>query len=599
MGHVNVGHRWLLRVAMDLLYMSVTTTRGNRYVLVMVDCFTRWTEAFPLPDKTAQSVADAFFNQVVCRFGMPSVIHSDQGREFENKIMQELCLLGGSHKTKTTPYHPESDGMVERFNRTLLMMLAMFAGKNRDDWDDLLPAVMMAYRSSVHESTGFSPYRLMFGEECTLPMDIGLPTEQLQSSDEITSPYAVWVRDALEEAYEQVRLHSGQVVQRQKRLYDRRAVKRNFTVGDWVMRYYAPAKKCKLDSAWIGPSGLSDSDGTLPGRQKDTAPPPPPGAVSWLTTKESSIKPSVIVLGASTMHRTMQSSLSIAAAPSAEEGGATGNRLAPPARCSRDCSVSVTSSVDVSSATLISVQSGVKSASVELDSSCVIHPFHVHKMDSGPVRLMTIAHAFNYQVAVLRDGVKSALRVGRSRKAEKCFLTNGNISWGQQVAVMFQIVSTLMAEVPEFALKMMELRGKQPHMQLVNDPWGHDGKCVEACDCLESDRTGAFVHCLIPPLDHTGLIPGDNSDDSDIVSVGFAFRDDCGYLGVGRAGSIPFVSERPGAYGRLLLAVYVRWKSGLLISSDWLRPVTRGAWRGVLSGQVDEPYPTHDPGESS
>ena len=139
MGHVAVGHRWE-RVAMDLLDMSVTTSRGNRYVLVIVDCFTRWTEAFPLPDKTAQSVADAFFNQVVCRFGMPAVIHSDQGREFENKILQELCLMGGSHKTRTAPYHPESDGMVERFNRTLLMMLAMFAGKNRDDWDDLLPA---------------------------------------------------------------------------------------------------------------------------------------------------------------------------------------------------------------------------------------------------------------------------------------------------------------------------------------------------------------------------------------------------------------------------------------------------------------------------
>ena len=583
MGHVNVGHRWE-RVAMDLLDMSVTTTRGNRYVLVMVDCFTRWTEAFPLPDKTAQSVADAFFNQVVWRFGMPTVIHSDQGREFENKIMQEICLLGGSHKTKTTPYHPESDGMVERFNRTLLMMLAMFAGKNRDDWDDLLPAVMMAYRSSVHESTGFSPYRLMFGEECTLPMDIGLPTEQLQSPDEITSPYAVWVRDALEEAYEQVRLHSGQVVQRQKRLYDRRAVKRTFTVGDWVMRYYAPAKKCKLDSAWIGPYLVVSFMGWTIGIQKDpNSPivmihcqdakkiPGPPGAVSWLTSKESSIKPSVTVLGASTMHRTMPSSLSMASAPSAVEGEVTGDRSAPPARGSRDCSVSITSSVDVSSATLISVQSGVKSASVELDSSCAIHPFHVHKMDSGPVRLMTIAHEFNYRVAVLRDGVKSALRVGRSRKAEKCFLTNGNIPWGQQVAVMFQIVSTLMAEVPEFALRMMELRGKQPHVQLINDTWGHDGKCVEACDCLLSDRTGAFVHCLIPPLIHPGQIPGPTSNDSDIVSARFTFRDDCGYLSVGLAGSIPFVSERPGAYGRLLLAVYVRWKSGLLISSDWLR----------------------------
>ena len=120
-------------------------------------------------------------------------------------------------------------------------------------------------------------------------------------------------------------------------------------------------------------------------------------------------------------------------------------------------------------------------------------------MDSGPVRLMTIAHAFNYRVAVLRDGVRSALRVGRSRKAEKCFLANGNISWGQQVAVMFQIVSTLMEEVPAFASRMRELRGEQPLMQFVNDPWGHDEKCVRECDCLVSDRTDAFVHCLVPP----------------------------------------------------------------------------------------------------
>ena len=80
---------------------------------------------------------------------------------------------------------------------------------------------------------------------------------------------------------------------------------------------------------------------------------------------------------------------------------------------------------------------------------------------------------------------------------------------------------------------------------------------------------------------------------------GFSFRDDCGYLGVGRPGSIPFVSMRPGAYGRLLLMVYVRWKSGLLIHSDWLRPVTRGAWRGVQSGQTEEPDPTAGPGEGS
>ena len=107
MGHGAVGRRWE-RVAMDLLDMSITSDNGNRYVLVMVDCFSWWTEACPLPDKTAISVVDAFFSNIVCRFGMPSVIHSDQGRDFENKVMHELYLLGGSHKAKTTQYHPES-----------------------------------------------------------------------------------------------------------------------------------------------------------------------------------------------------------------------------------------------------------------------------------------------------------------------------------------------------------------------------------------------------------------------------------------------------------------------------------------------------------
>ena len=126
----------------------------------------------------------------------------------------------GAHKTRTTPYHPASDGLVERFNRTLTMMLAMFAGEHCDDWD-LLPAVMMAYRSSVHESTGFSPYQLMFRDECTLPMNVGLPRLNKDSPDPIQNKYALWVRETLEVAYDQVRYHAGQAVLRQKRLYDK------------------------------------------------------------------------------------------------------------------------------------------------------------------------------------------------------------------------------------------------------------------------------------------------------------------------------------------------------------------------------------------
>ena len=137
-------------------------------------------------------------------------------------------------------------------------------------------------------------------------MDIGLPKQQLDLPDSISSPYAVWVRDTLEVAYEQVRRYSGQVVQRQKRLYDRRAVRRLFAVRDWVLRYYTPAKKCKLDSAWVGPYLGVSLTGWALGIQKDSDSPiimvhcqdlkkipQPQGAVSWLATEQLPFSPSV------------------------------------------------------------------------------------------------------------------------------------------------------------------------------------------------------------------------------------------------------------------------------------------------------------------
>ena len=284
--------------------------------------------------------------------------------------------------------------------------------------------------------------------------------------------------------------------------------------------------------------------------------------------------------------------------------------MAPPAEGTRIADVisdhSVSSSLnpsgisgmDVTSAPLIAVPFPVETQADRIDSVCVIHPFYIHKMDSGPVRLMTIAHAFNYRVAVLRDGVRSAVRVGRSRKAETCFLKDVNISWGQQVTVMFQIVSTLMEEVPAFALRMRELQGESPDVQLIDDPWGHVEHCDAKCDCQQSHQTGAYIHCLLPRIGKPDSTSLDDADISVERENGFTFNNDCGYLGIGRPGSVPFVSEKPGAYGRLLLAVYVRWKTGLLISSDWLRPVTRGAWRAVHPDRAGEPNPVHGPGET-
>ena len=253
LGNIPTGHRWD-RIAMDILDVCDPTPDGYRYILVIADYFSKWTEAFSIKDKCADTVADVLVDKIILRFGMPLVIHSDQGREFENGLMKSLCTLLGCVKTRTTPYHPESDGMVERFNRPCLMMLSMFVNDRWDNWHELLPFVMHAYQTSVHESTGYSPFRLMMGEECSLPQDV--TTEEVRASrehDVAPHPFAVWVRDALEVAYDQVRHSLYRTTARHKRLYDVKAVNRKFQVGSWVLRYYPPVAQKKLGSPWVGP----------------------------------------------------------------------------------------------------------------------------------------------------------------------------------------------------------------------------------------------------------------------------------------------------------------------------------------------------------
>ena len=169
LGNIPTGHRWD-RIAMDILDVCDPTPDGYRYILVITDYFSKWTEAFPIKDKCADTVADVLVDKIILCFGMPLVIHSDQGREFENGLMKSLCTLLGCAKTRTEPYHTESDGMVERFNRMCLMMLSMFVNDRRDNWNELLPFVMHAYRTSVHETTGYSPFCLVMGEECSLSL---------------------------------------------------------------------------------------------------------------------------------------------------------------------------------------------------------------------------------------------------------------------------------------------------------------------------------------------------------------------------------------------------------------------------------------------
>jgi hypothetical protein len=162
MAQHNVGSP-MERIAVDVLGPLPETEQQNKYLLIVADYFTKWTEAFPIRNQEATTVADVLVKEVVSRFGVPLVLHSDQGRNFESTVFAEMCRLLGIEKTRTTPLHPQSDGMVERFNRTLEAQLSKFVSENQKDWDHHLRLLMMAYRTSVHDTTGETPAMMMMG----------------------------------------------------------------------------------------------------------------------------------------------------------------------------------------------------------------------------------------------------------------------------------------------------------------------------------------------------------------------------------------------------------------------------------------------------
>ena len=175
------------------------TAQGNKYVLVACNCFTRWVEVYALQNQEAVTVAKTLVDEMFCRFSPPEQLHSDQGKQFEADLLKEVCTLLQIHKTRTTAYHPHCNGLVERFNRTLLDMLSTAVKNHKMDWDQCIRRVCLAYNSSVHASTGYSPFYLMYGRQVNLPVDLmygSTPHEACTLGD-----YAYTLRKNLTEAY--------------------------------------------------------------------------------------------------------------------------------------------------------------------------------------------------------------------------------------------------------------------------------------------------------------------------------------------------------------------------------------------------------------
>jgi len=169
-GHV-VGEEPLDCIAMDLLAMPESWA-GNKYVMVIMDYATRYAIAVPVKDKTAKTVAEALIQQVLLVHGPARRLLSDNGTEFKNKVVAELCKMTNMGRVFTTPYNPQCDGMVERFNRTLLKMIGCYVEEGQKNWDAHLPWLMFAYNTSYSTSHGVTPFELMYGRKANTTIDL-------------------------------------------------------------------------------------------------------------------------------------------------------------------------------------------------------------------------------------------------------------------------------------------------------------------------------------------------------------------------------------------------------------------------------------------
>ena len=161
------------RVGVDVVQLP-RSRRGHQYAVVFVDYLTKWPEVFPVADQSAATIATLLVEEIVSRHGVPAEVLSDRGRSFLSSLMAEVRKLLGIHQVNTTAYHPQTDGLVERFNRTLISMLAKTVERGGKDWDEHLPFVLFAYRASEQQSTCESPFFLLYGRDPRLPTDAAL-----------------------------------------------------------------------------------------------------------------------------------------------------------------------------------------------------------------------------------------------------------------------------------------------------------------------------------------------------------------------------------------------------------------------------------------
>lgn len=244
----------LERVHLDFLGPFPESNNGNKYILMLVDQFTKWVECYPLPDQTALSTARVFIDNFVSRFGSPCIIHTDQGRQFEGDLFGAMCQILDISKSRTTPHHPASNAQVERYNATLMSLVRAHLIGGSKDWDLNIPLLAGAIRGMVNRHTGFTANMMMLGREVKLPMNHIYGSQCVVP--ETVNEYIRNLADNMKNIYKHAQDSLRTSLKVQKDDYDRMAFMTHYKSGDLVYRRNLAFRKgeCrKTVYPWVGP----------------------------------------------------------------------------------------------------------------------------------------------------------------------------------------------------------------------------------------------------------------------------------------------------------------------------------------------------------
>ena len=241
----------LERVHVDYMGPLPKSRRGNQYILVAVDHFTRWLEIIPTPTQDAETTAKALVDVFFCRWGLPLRIISDQGTNFDSALIKEMCRLLRIEKCRTTAYRPQANGAVERLNKIIMAAIRSYIGTDETRWDENLQLIASAMRAARNRHTGQSPNKMMLGRETNTPIDLMYPIHK--GSQSSPDNYVDALESELQRAHQTAREHLKSEIVRMKKDYDLNAKVWTFKKGDVVLLLNRGTKKgecSKLQMPW-------------------------------------------------------------------------------------------------------------------------------------------------------------------------------------------------------------------------------------------------------------------------------------------------------------------------------------------------------------